>query len=72
MKYAIIEPVLPGFKYGLSMENMLDFHAARQWLSQTYGHEAIDHWSRKLEYHNYILYLKSDNELGWFKLKFGG
>jgi hypothetical protein len=83
LNYDVLEPGLPRFKYGLSFETMMDFHRARQWLSQTYGHaENTDHydyhdvdpktdWSWEIEYRRYMIYLKGDSELGWFKLKFG-
>ena len=81
--YTIFKSNFLRFKYELLFENMLDFHTARQWLSQTYSHaENTDHcdchdidpktvWSWKLEYRKYMIYLQSDNELGWFKLIFG-
>ena len=73
-----------GYKFSVLVHNMLDFHSVRQWLSQTYGysnevvHEQFirdgntDHcWTWSLQYNSYFIYLRSNKELAWFKLKFG-
>jgi hypothetical protein len=63
------------------MTGMLDFHAVRQWMTQTYGHaenvqkldpqEASPCWSWDLVYRYYVIHLKGDRELTWFQMKFG-
>lgn len=58
---------------------MLDFHSARQWMSESYGQsESIDkdvvyndHWAFYMKYNHYMLYVKDDQELTWFKIKYG-
>jgi hypothetical protein len=58
---------------------MLDFHAIRQWLSLTYGQTyeigtdapGNEHWSFELKQKDYSIYLKGDDELSWFKVKYG-
>ena len=68
------------FKYGIQIHGMLNFHAARNWFSQTYGvgadvgrDEPIsnEHWAFHLVYQTYMLYVRGDDELAWFKLKYG-
>jgi hypothetical protein len=68
------------FKYGIKVIGMLDFHAVRNWFSQTYGPceslahgSKIDnlHWSFEIIYQNYTIYVKDDEELSWFKIKYG-
>ena len=58
---------------------MLDFHETRQWLIQTYGlSESIDkdveynpHWAFYMKYNHYMLYLRGNEELSWFKIRHG-
>jgi hypothetical protein len=58
---------------------MLNFHAVRNWMSETYGfastiaNDLIDnaHWSFHMEYQVYMIYLRGDEELNWFKIKYG-
>lgn len=58
---------------------MLDFHGARRWLTQAYGlSESVDndselnkHWAFYIKFNHYMLYVKDDEELNWFKLKHG-
>jgi len=58
---------------------MLDFHDARQWLIKTYGFsesigfdvELNKHWAFYMRYQSYMIYVKDDEELNWFKLKHG-
>ena len=68
------------FKYGIRINGMLNFHAVRNWFTQTYGPceslahgEKINnkHWSYEIVYQNYTIYVKGDEELSWFKLKYG-
>ena len=68
------------FKYGIRINRMLNFHAVRNWFTQTYGPceslahgEKINnkHWSYEIVYQNYTIYLPGDEELSWFKLKYG-
>jgi len=85
MEYRIHKAAPEGFEYGIAIDRMLDFHAARQWFIETYGHsentaspywtlgESLEqHWSWSIAYQNYVIYLRGDSELGWFKIKFGG
>jgi hypothetical protein len=49
---------------------MLNFHAVRNWMSQTYGfastlaNDIIDneHWSFHMEYQVYMIYLRGDED----------
>jgi hypothetical protein len=58
---------------------MLDFHEARQWLTQTYGiSDSTDkdveynkHWAFFIKFQYYMLYVRDDQELSWFKMKYG-
>ena len=58
---------------------MLNFHHARNWFSSTYGYastianDPVDnkHWSYHLVYQTYMIYVRGDEELSWFKLKYG-
>jgi hypothetical protein len=68
------------FKYGIKVIGMLNFHAVRNWFSQTYGPceslahgSKIDnlHWSFEIIYQNYTIYVKGDEELSWFKIRYG-
>jgi hypothetical protein len=67
------------FKHGIQIHGMLNFHEARNWFCRTYGlastlaNDLIDneHWSFHLVYQTYIIYVKGDEELSWFKIKYG-
>lgn len=68
------------FKYGVQIHGILNFHKARNWFAQTYGPcESLAHgdkidnerWSFHIVYQIYMIYVKGDEELSWFKLKFG-
>ena len=68
------------FKYGIKISGMLSFHVVRNWFSQTYGPceslahgNKIDnpHWSYEVVYQNYTVYVKGNEELSWFKIKYG-
>ena len=67
------------FQHGVQVFKMLDFHETRQWLIQTYGlSESIDkdveynpHWAFYMKYNHYMLYLRGNEELSWFKIRHG-
>ena len=68
------------FKYGIQVNGMLNFHDVRRWCVDVYGHgtditrdEPIvnEHWAFYMVYQQYMIYLKGDEELNWFKLKYG-
>jgi len=67
------------FKHGIQIQGMLNFHHARNWFSSTYGYastianDPVDnkHWSYHLVYQTYMIYVRGDEELSWFKLKYG-
>jgi hypothetical protein len=59
---------------------MLEFHAVRRWFTETYGvgddisrDEPLvnGHWAFFVKFQHYIVYVKGDEELSWFKMKFG-
>ena len=67
------------FKHGIQVHGMLNFHEAGNWMSRSYGfastlaNDIIDneHWSFHMEYQVYMIYVRSDEELAWFKMKYG-
>lgn len=68
------------FKHGIQVFKMLDFHDARRWLTSTYGigddigrDDTIinGHWAFFLKYNHYMIYVRDDEELAWFKMKHG-
>ena len=69
------------FKYGIQiLDTMLEFHAVRRWFTETYGvgddigrDEPLvnRHWAFFLKFQHYIVYVQGDDELSWFKLKYG-
>ena len=81
MKYTL-EDTMPNrhFKYILDVPNMLDFHDTRKWLSNTYGYtedlkkdrpgENV-HWAFTVDWRNHKIYLKGNEELSWFQIKWG-
>ena len=80
MNYTVNETIDAGhFKYFIRIHRMLEFDTARKWMSQTYGlAEQIDrdtinnpHWGFTIRLGGSILYFKGDEELNWFKLKYG-
>jgi hypothetical protein len=81
MQYTVQDSVQLGFQHAVTMTAMLDFHAVRQWMTQAYGHaenvQQLDPqsesncWSWELVYRYYVIHLRSDSELSWFRLKFG-
>jgi hypothetical protein len=59
---------------------MLEFHEVRRWLTDTYGvgddiarNETLvnGHWAFFIKFRHHIIYVKGDEELSWFKMKFG-
>ena len=76
-----LEETVPNtkFKYLIRIGRMLEFHAVRQWLSQTYGMaEQIDrdtinnpYWGFEIRLGASTVYLRGDEELSWFKIKHG-
>jgi hypothetical protein len=59
---------------------MLEFHDVRRWFTETYGvgddisrDEPLlnGHWAFFLKFQHYIVYVRGDDELAWFKLKYG-
>ena len=67
------------FEHGIQIHGMLNFHEVRNWFSQTYGfasnlsNDLIDneHWSFHMVYQTYMIYVKGDEELSWFKIRYG-
>jgi hypothetical protein len=68
------------FKYIIDIGRMLDFHDVRKWLSDTYGYtEDIKkdqpdtnlHWAFTINWKIHKVYLRGDEELSWFKIKYG-
>ena len=67
------------FKYLIRIGRMLEFHAVRQWLSQTYGlaeqlgRDTINnpHWGFEIRMGASTVYLRGDEELSWFKIRHG-
>lgn len=69
------------FKHGVQiLGTMLDFHEVRCWCTATYGTGAdIDrddpieneHWAFFVKFQHHMIYLKGDDELAWFKLRYG-
>jgi hypothetical protein len=67
------------FKYNIRIPMMLDFHQVRQWLSATYGYSdelnddcpANKHWAFIIRLSSNIVYLKGEEEVAWFKIKYG-
>jgi len=64
----------------IATERILDLHYIRHWLTQCYGPcETLAHgnkidntyWTYDILYNYYIIRLLGDEELNWFKLKYG-
>jgi len=81
MKYQLEDPV-PNkyFKHIVAIGSMMDFHSARIWMSETYGysedlkkeqHDTNPHWAFSINWRRHHIYLKGDDELAWFKIKYG-
>jgi len=68
------------FEYGIQVNRMLEFHDVRRWCTVTWGPGAdVSHdepisnenWAFYIIYQQYMIYLKGDEQLNWFKLKYG-
>ena len=69
------------YKHGIQvLGSMLDFHDVRVWLTKTYGighnldtDEPVSNefWGFYVKFQHHMVYLKSETELNWFKLKYG-
>jgi len=81
MKYTL-EDTIPNkyFKYIVDIGQILDFHDARKWLSETYGYsEDLKkdqpntnlHWAFTINWRIHKIYLRGEEELSWFKIKYG-
>jgi hypothetical protein len=81
MKYTV-EDTIPNkyFKYIVDIGRVLDFHDARKWMSETYGysedlkkdqHDTNPHWAFTINFKLHKIYLRGDEELAWFKIKYG-
>ena len=81
MRYTL-EDTIPNdyFKYIIDIGQVLDFHDTRKWMSETYGYtEDIKkdqpitnpHWAFTINWKLHKIYLKGDEELSWFKIKYG-
>ena len=81
MNYTVID-AQPNkhFKYIVNIHRMLEFHEARQWMSKTYGftEDIIKdlpntnlHWAFFLKFSTHKIYLQGDEELSWFKIRWG-
>ena len=64
----------------VDIDRMREFHTARQWLSATYGFaDSVEkdlpntnpHWAFLLKFATHKIYLQGDEELSWFKIKWG-
>ena len=81
MKYSVHETLEQSyFKYGIEVSGMLNFHRARQWFTKTYGFSTNvshdrpienQHWAYHIVYKTYVFYVQGEEELAWFKLKYG-
>jgi hypothetical protein len=68
------------FRYIVDIGQVLDFHDARKWMSETYGYsedlkkdrpDTNPHWAFAINWRLHKIYLKGDKELSWFKIKWG-
>jgi len=67
------------YKHGIQVKDMLTFHQVRRWLTDTYGFsEGVDKavelnpvWSFHMIYRTYMFYLRGDEELSWFQIRYG-
>ena len=81
MKYQLQDPRDNDyFKYGIKISGILNFQAVRNWFTKIHGPceslahgSKIDnlHWSFDMLYQNYTIYVRGDEELSWFKIKYG-
>ena len=81
VKY-VLEDTIPNehFKYIIDIGQVLDFHNARKWMSETYGYtedlkkdqpNTNPHWAFSINFRFHKIYLRGDEELSWFKIKHG-
>ena len=82
MRY-IVEDAIPNkyFKYIVDIGQVLDFHDVRKWMSETYGYSDDlrkyqpdcnnKHWSFSINFRFHKIYLRGDEELAWFRIKYG-
>ena len=82
MRY-IVEDAIPNkyFKYIVDIGQVLDFHNARKWMSETYGYSDDlrkyqpdcnnKHWAFSINFRFHKIYLRGDEELAWFRIKYG-
>lgn len=77
--FTIVKSSVPGYKYGIIIKGILSFHAIRNWFNNTYGAceslahgDKIDnhHWTYNIGYNNYTIYVRDDEELSWFKIRY--
>lgn len=70
----------------LNVSGVIPFHHARKWCNETWGfgtdvdthdvalragEQVNPHWAYEIRYDQYRIYLAGDQELAWFRLKFG-
>ena len=70
----------------LNVSGVITFHHARKWCNETWGfgtdvdthdvalragEQVNPHWAYDAQYNQYRIYLAGDQELAWFRLKFG-
>ena len=82
MRY-IVEDAIPNeyFKYIVDIGQVLDFHDVRKWMSETYGYSDDlrkyrpdcnnKHWAFSINFRFHKIYLRGDEELAWFRIKYG-
>ena len=81
MRYTL-EDTIPNehFKYIIDIGQVLDFHDTRKWMSETYGYtedlkkdqpDTNLHWAFTINWRQHKIYLKGDEELSWFKIRYG-
>ena len=84
MKYLLdtnTDEMFTGYQYVTNIKRMMDFHAVRTWCNESFGISERDvlihgryvaeQWAWHLDYQRHRVFLKSEQELTWFKLKFG-
>jgi hypothetical protein len=69
------------FDHAFSFDSILEFHDARRWMVQTYGlgtdvknaeiNADTAPWGYYIVYQSYIIYLRGEEELSWFYMKYG-
>jgi hypothetical protein len=80
MQYTQFASSLAPYQHGIQVNRMLEFHECRIWLQETWGwHGSVapqpdyqnPYWSYHIEYSNYMIYLQGDEELSWFRMRWG-